>query len=105
MTVKRALIDHNPDTGTFTEFAYDEATDEISLINGQDMTGVIEANKAALAEPRYRKNGEEFRRVASIPLSVLMELRQSGRAFDQEAMRRWLNDSENRFFRTNSETV
>lgn len=105
MTVQRAYIDQNPDTGTFTEFVYDDATDEVSLINGQDMTGIIEANKAALAEPRFRKNGEEFRRVAAIPLSILMELRQSGRALDSEAMKRWLNDPDNRFFRTTNETV
>lgn len=105
MTVHRAYIDQNPDTGTFTEYVYDDATDEISLINGQDMTGIIEANKARLAEPRFRKNGEEFRRVACIPLSIAMELKQSGRAYDKEAMKRWLNDPDNRFFRTNSEVV
>jgi len=38
--------------------------------------------------------------VASIPLNVYYDLKQKGIIDDAKAFKRWLNDSENRFFRT-----
>jgi hypothetical protein len=42
----------------------------------------------------------EFHRVASIPMSLYVQLRAEGKLDDQEYMKRWLNSSENQFFRT-----
>mgnify|MGYP006213542651 CR=1 FL=1 len=38
--------------------------------------------------------------VASIPIHIYWDLKKRGIADDDEAMKRWLNDSQNRFFRT-----
>ncbi len=42
----------------------------------------------------------EGQRVASIPMTVYWELKRRGVVDDQGALRRWLNDPDNRFFRT-----
>jgi hypothetical protein len=42
----------------------------------------------------------EWSKVASIPLSVFYDLKQKGIVDDPAAMKKWLNDSENKFFRT-----
>jgi len=41
----------------------------------------------------------EFHRVASIPMSIYSQLKAESKLEDQEYMKCWLNDPENRFFR------
>jgi hypothetical protein len=47
----------------------------------------------------------EHAKVASIPLSVYYELKRQGIADDPKALRKWLNQSENRAFRTREGTL
>jgi hypothetical protein len=103
--IEKSLISSNPLTGAFTELAFDDATGEIHLINGQDITAIIESNKRSLAEPRFRKLNEDWRRVANIPMQLYMQMERSGLANDEAALKRWLNDADNRLFRTTDETV
>ena len=42
----------------------------------------------------------DMTRVASIPLSLYFDLKKKGIADDPVAMKRWLNDPDQRFFRT-----
>lgn len=89
--------------------SYDEVTrrstwieieDGIPIINySQDTRPILEANKAA-ANAFTGTNPEGFTRVASIPNVVVQRLMQTGIWYDQAAMKRWLNDPDNRFFRT-----
>jgi len=44
-------------------------------------------------------------RVASIPLNVYYDLKRRGIADDPKAMKKWLNDPDNRVFRTREGTV
>jgi hypothetical protein len=48
---------------------------------------------------RHQKHGE-WSKVASIPLSVLYDLKARGIADDPKKMKAWLNDPDNRAFRT-----
>lgn len=88
-----------------------EATEDgaIAVTHTEDVTDFIEANKAeALAVGRgIGRNKDEWRKVASIPLTIWHELVKQGivtadgcRVIDEAKFRRWLNDSDNRFLRT-----
>ncbi len=59
---------------------------------------IIESNKASYNDAEQGwGNG---RIVASIPLHIYWDLKKRGIADDDEAMKRWLNDPDNRYFRT-----
>jgi mRNA-degrading endonuclease HigB of HigAB toxin-antitoxin module len=45
------------------------------------------------------KHDDEFRPVAEIPLAIVGQLMREGRWNDPAAMKRWLNDPDNAFFR------
>jgi len=88
-----------------------EATDDggIAVTHTEDVGEFLEANKAeALAVGRgIGRNKDEWRKVASIPLTVWNELVKQGivtadgrRVVDEVKFRRWLNDSDNRYLRT-----
>jgi hypothetical protein len=98
MTDKR-LFDIDPLTGAKRYFSYDDDTGQCTLQTTRDVSDLIELNKL-----RYNSVSESARWgdgqvVASIPLELLAELQRSGIANDQEKMRAWLNDSDNRYFR------
>lgn len=99
MSDKR-LFDIDPLTGATRYFSYDENTDECTIETVSDISEIIELNKR-----RYNNQSESTRWgdgqiVASIPMEVLADLQRRGIAQDQAKMRAWLNDSDNRFFRT-----
>lgn len=67
----------------------------------QDVEGIIEDNKAAYSMydgPKDRWG--DWTRVASIPLTMFMKLKQEGKLQDSKYITRLLNDSENRHLRT-----
>lgn len=71
----------------------------------QNVTDVIEENKAQYNSTDERARWGEWTKVASIPLALFQELNEKGicRGFmviDQKRMKAWLNDPENRYFRT-----
>jgi len=94
----KKLLDTDPNTGIRHVFNYDEMTDEATITAEQDVNEVIEANKAAYNDAPDRYG--EFTRVAQIPMVIYWELKKKGILDDQVALKRWLNDPDNRFFRT-----
>ncbi len=69
----------------------------------QDTTHVTDANKRASSDfdPYVaRKARGGFVRVASLPAVVVMQLRAAGIWRDQKALNKWLDQPENRHFRT-----
>jgi metal-dependent HD superfamily phosphatase/phosphodiesterase len=99
----RKLLDTDPITGIRHVFNYDDTTDEATITAEQDVSAVIEANKSAYNDDHGRHG--EWTRVAQIPMVVLHDLKQRGIADDPVAMKRWLNDPDNRYFRTRPGTV
>jgi hypothetical protein len=90
------------ETGTTRLFHYDPDTDTATIETQQDVTGLIAMNRDIFngTDERARWSDGHGERVASIPMSVLFDLETKGIAKDQKALRRWLNDPDNRFFRT-----
>tara|TARA_R110000823_G_scaffold195029_1_gene326348 strand:+ start:941 stop:1231 length:291 start_codon:yes stop_codon:yes gene_type:complete len=85
---------HNTDNGAVVEVS-------------QDITGIIEQNKLEYTHaPTTWGDGDVFtNKVASIPFTVIDMLNQKGilRGFhvlDLPKFKAWLNDPDNRFFRT-----
>ena len=103
MEIKRNLS-NDPTTGIKSDFVYEAGEtlkdDKITIATSQDVTAIVEANKRARNEmDRHQKHGE-WSKVASIPLSVLYDLKARGIADDPKKMKAWLNDPDNRAFRT-----
>ena len=91
-------MDHDPKTGISHVFYYDDMTDEATIVAEQDVSSVVELNKKSFNET-HGKFGE-FSKVASLPLVVYNDLQKKGILNDEKAFKRWLNDPDNRFFRT-----
>lgn len=100
---KRIISDDSDTTGIVTSFHYDADKDEAIIQKSQDVSGIIEANKQQFNSAPERWG--EWTKVGSIPLSVYYELERQGITKDQEAMKKWLNDPDNRYFRTRPGTV
>lgn len=97
----RRLLDHDPLTGITEIFDYDRATDEFVIETVQNARDVVEDARARFNAIDERAGWRgEYHRVASIPLVVWQELEAQGIANDERALRKWLDDPDNRFFRT-----
>jgi hypothetical protein len=85
------------------------ATDDggVVLETVQDVSGIVEQNKTEFNsfDERERWHDDVFNKIASIPLTVIDDLNHKGimRGFhvlDEKAFKAWLNNPDNRFFRT-----
>lgn len=97
------VLDVDPLSGITSYWHYDEATDTALIEKRQDVSDILDANKAEFNADHGRYG--EWTKVASIPLSVYYDLKAKGIVDDPVAMKRWLNDADNRFFRTRPGTV
>lgn len=98
------LLDVVPEMGITRYHHFDPATGLTTIEEQQDVESILEVNKARFNEDD-RRPGQEMRLVASIPMSLYMELDNKGIIRDPAAFKRWLNDRDNRFFRTSPERV
>lgn len=103
ITDKR-FFDTNPLTGATEWFHYDPDTDGFVIETVQDVEPLLEVN-AALSNDTPLRWGE-WNLVAQLPAVIVMELAkqgimsQAGAILDDARMKRWLNDRDNRAFRT-----
>ena len=102
------VLDVDPLTGVVELFHYDPDTDGFLIEYQQDVEPLIERNKELYnSVSDYRRfAGEKWRRIASFPPVITMQLAQQGilsfggAILDPERYKRWLNDSDNQVFRT-----
>ena len=97
------LFEHDPLLGLTRIWHYDEATDTAVIETIQDATPIVETNKAQFAsiDERAKWDGEGLGlRVASIPMNIYMDLVSKGITRTEKDFKKWLNDPDNRFFRT-----
>lgn len=95
----RALFDHDPVMKTRKVFHYDHSDDSFTIETVQDVTEIAELNKAQFNGTADHWKGD-LHKVASIPMPIYMQLQKEGIVDDPAAFRRWLNDRDNRVFRT-----
>ena len=96
MTKRLFAID--PLTGVASYVDYDEATDSYTLVDEVDPTALIEWNKKLYNEAPERWG--ELASVAKVPMLLRHKLIREGIWDDPKAKRKWLNDPDNRAFRT-----
>lgn len=95
------LFDVDPLTGAKKIWHYNGDTDEAVIETVVDATAIVEENKAQYNQIDERAGWQgDMHRVASIPMALYYELKAKGIADDPARMKAWLNDPENRFFRT-----
>lgn len=106
------IFDRDPLTRSLQRFHYDFSNDQVVIQDTQDVTALVEANKEVRNNPALQPSKKsELRRVASIPMNIWQHLRttweRQGLGWEerQEAMKRWLNDPDNRAFRTDTSRV
>ena len=94
-----------------TQTAYNTDDGQIVIATEQDVTDIIEQNKKEFNLTPSRWGDDVFdNKIASIPLTVIDDLNKQGimRGFhvlDQKRFRAWLNNPDNRFFRTRQGNV
>ncbi len=79
---------------------YDADTDKATIETRQDVSKIIEENKQEYAQIDENARWGEWTRVASIPMSIYFKLKAEGKLDDEAYMKRWINDPENKYFRT-----
>lgn len=94
----RKVIDHDPATGISHVLYHDESDGVSHYVAEQDTSTLLDWNRKQANE--VGKRFGEFTKVASIPMPLYMDLKKKGILDDVKAFRRWLNDPDNRFFRT-----
>lgn len=91
-----------------TDTSFVDNGDELVIVKSQNISAILEMNKREYAAQDERKNwGDDAfsNKVASIPLVVFSDLEKLGitRGFaviDKKRFHAWLNDPDNRAFRT-----
>lgn len=98
--MKAKILSRDPLTGV-TQWFEAHPDGGFTLASRQDVTALCHDNREL-----YNSTGEHapwpdgFARVASIPLVLYEDLRRTGVLSDWPSLRRWLNDPDNRHFRT-----
>ena len=99
----KRIFDTDPLTG-ITRYWHVKENGEYVIETVQELD-VDESNKRARNSTDKRTKWGDMSRVASIPLSVFYDLKRQGIVDDQKAFKKWLNDPDNRVFRTREGTV
>jgi hypothetical protein len=104
VSLARPLLDYaDPVRNLRTVVARDIETGLPVIKIRQDTADIIEANKQASAafDPYLaRRSRAGINRVASLPAVVVMQLREAKIWDDEAALMKWLDQPENRHFRT-----
>ena len=94
------------DDGFRDQTAHNTDDGGLVIATTQDVTDIVEQNKKEYNATNGRWGDDIFdNKIASIPLTVIDDLNKAGimRGFhvlDQKKFRAWLNNPDNRFFRT-----
>ncbi len=100
----RRLFSHDPLSGVRKYFRYHEgereSEDTFTIETEFDVEPLIEANKRDFNSLTSLDRWGDGRHVARIPMPLWAQLREKRITEDEPAFKRWLNDPDNRFFRT-----
>jgi hypothetical protein len=96
----KRLISKDPEFGISNYYVSDPMEGKFRFVTEQDCTPIVEKAKAQFNSTDERAKWGEWAKVATIPLSVFHSLKKSGVANDQKKFKAWLNNPDNRAFRT-----
>lgn len=98
--MQKRLLDVDHFLGLKEYFYYDDDTGECRIEQVQNTDFIVEQNKQRLAQSSAKDKWGEMTLVATIPMSLWADLNAKGIVKDTKEFKKWLNDPENRFFRT-----
>jgi hypothetical protein len=98
MAMIKKPFDYDPFTGIRETFHYDEETGDVYIEAEQDVETIANEMKALYADTDERARWGEGGHVARIP-NVILEAHPE-LMHDNEALKKWLNDPDNRVFRS-----
>ena len=98
------IFSQDLDTKT-VQIAHNDGEGNLVLETAQDVKPFLEQNKASYARIDERARWGEFTQIASIPFSVIQDLNKQGilkgfHIVEPKKLKAWLNDPDQRFFRT-----
>jgi hypothetical protein len=98
----KRILDYDPATKTVQFYHEDELTGDVALETRQDITPIVEHNKALFNQVDERARwGNGQTHIATIPNSILVKLAKITNNFkDKAAFDRWMDNPDNRVFRT-----
>jgi hypothetical protein len=90
------------DIATQRSETWNEDSDgNVTIEQVQNVQDVIDVNRQRFNDhDEHTPYKGEFVKVGSVPLVIFEQLRKDGILDDQERMKQWLNDPDNRVFRT-----
>lgn len=94
----RKVIDTDPVTGISHVLYHDESDGVSHYVAEQATDYLLDFNRKQANEAGKRFG--EWAKVASLPMTLFMKLKAEGVLDDPKALKRWLNDPDNRYFRT-----
>jgi hypothetical protein len=98
--IKKRLVSENAAIGQ-KQYWHDHDDGSVTIQTVQDVEDVAESNKQSFNQVDERANWNgDMHKVASIPMAIFYDLKRKGILDDPAAMKKWLNDSDNRVFRT-----
>tara|TARA_B100000131_G_scaffold188739_2_gene181661 strand:+ start:486 stop:815 length:330 start_codon:yes stop_codon:yes gene_type:complete len=104
MSSERRVLDFDPHTGIKHNFVYEAgetpSQDRFVIETTQDVSDIIARNRASANDVDKHKPWGEWSKVASLPLSIYYDLKQQGILDDKKRFTKWLNDPDNKYFRT-----
>ena len=98
------IFSQDLDTQT-VQIAHEDGEGGLIVETKQDIQPFLEHNKASYARIDERARWGEFTQIASIPFAVIQDLNKQGilkgfHIVEPKKLKAWLNDPDNRFFRT-----
>lgn len=99
----KRLISADNETGIKTYLDYDGTDDDAVIVKEQDVTEIVESNRAAFDSAPKRWG--DMTHVGRIPMTVYMELKAKGILDDQQELVKWLNDPANGMWRVRPGTI
>ena len=95
----RRLFEKDPLTGITRYWRHNPLDDTAYIETVQHVEDMLDANKAEYGAADSGWKGD-MHKVASIPMAVYHDLKARGIVDDPVRLKAWLNDPDNRYFRT-----
>lgn len=96
------LFDVDPLTQTVQRFHWDPVTEKFTITDDQEVQDLLDMNQALRNTMVGHDKKSGMHRVASVPLNIYMKLKAEGIIDDKKRLKAWLNDPDNRAWRTNN---
>ncbi len=100
MAIHSRLFDYDELTGIKRIWHWDDVTETATIETKQPLDDLFDYTKHLYNQNNKHTRYGEMERMASIPMTLYFDLKKKGILHDQKALKKWINDSDNRVFRT-----